>query len=360
MGFLGVREMRRRFSVTLMLVLFRHDGARPRRALTDRLKARCRKPPFRPRRRTTGETRGYPSCLYLRGLPFAFTFSVGEPARNKHYRQAISPKRADDVSDSYACGRFAIAERPNATFEVPEAFQVLREIASRLESQARQTTRASNALHNLMSRGFPELATLVSSFKAEYLLDLLAKYPTPEKMARARRESLLAIRYIKDEKVEEIQAAAKQSVGSVRGELAEQLVHGQVEQIRQSRQAEKRLEKLLLAAYHALPESPHRQVEERGKSENARKRDEPSPSFGTKVAYIWSRDPNGIDLETSQMSKVAITHHDQVERAIPAALDYLDLEGVLRGKLVAVKPNDTWASRDDITGVTPKFTILPR
>jgi len=26
---------------------------------------------------------------YLRGLPFAFTFSVGEPARNKHYRQAL-------------------------------------------------------------------------------------------------------------------------------------------------------------------------------------------------------------------------------------------------------------------------------
>lgn len=198
---------------------------------------------------------------YLRDLPFSFTFSVGEPARNKHYRQAISPKRADDVSDSYACGRFAVAERPYPTFEVPEAFQVLREVASRLESQVRQTTRASNALHNLMSRVFPELATLVSSFKAEYLLELLAKYPTPEKIARARRESLLAIRYIKEEKVDEIQAAAKRSVGSVRGELAEQLVRGQVEQTRQSQQAEKRLEKLLLRAYHALPESPHRHVE---------------------------------------------------------------------------------------------------
>src|SRR5690349_8413206 len=37
---------------------------------------------------------------YLRELPFSFTFSVGEPARNKHYRQAISPKAADDVIDS--------------------------------------------------------------------------------------------------------------------------------------------------------------------------------------------------------------------------------------------------------------------
>ena len=185
---------------------------------------------------------------YLRDLPLSFTFSVGEPARNKRYRQAISPKAADDLIDSYACGRFAVIERPPATLEVPEAFQVLREVASRLESQVRQTTRASNALHNLMSRVFPELATLVSSFKAQYLLELLAKYPTPEKLARARRESLLAIRYIKEQLVDKIQAAAKQSVGSLRSEIAEQLVRDQVEQVRQSQQADILLEKLLLQA----------------------------------------------------------------------------------------------------------------
>ena len=194
-------------------------------------------------------------------MVFLFTFSVGEPARNKHYRQAISPKAADDVIDSYACGRFAVTERPPATREVPEPFQVLREVASRLESQARQTTRTSNALHNLMSRVFPELATLVGSFQCQYLLELLAKYPTPEKLGRARRESLLAIRYLKKGKTHEIQAAAKRSVGSLRGEIAEQLVRDQVDQIRRSQQAEKRLENLLLEACHALPESPHRQVE---------------------------------------------------------------------------------------------------
>lgn len=168
---------------------------------------------------------------YLRDLPLSFTFSVGEPARNKRYRQAISPKAADDLIDSYACGRFAVIERPPATLEVPEAFQALREVASRLESQVRQTTRTSNALHNLMSRVFPELATLVRSFKAQYLLELLAKYPTPEKLARARRESLLAIRYIKEQQVDKIQAAAQQSVGSLGSEIAEQLVRDQVKQV---------------------------------------------------------------------------------------------------------------------------------
>src|ERR1700761_1593766 len=57
---------------------------------------------------------------YLRSLPFQVTLSVGEPARNKHYRQAISPKGANDLLDSYACGRFAVLERPPATLAVPE------------------------------------------------------------------------------------------------------------------------------------------------------------------------------------------------------------------------------------------------
>lgn len=198
---------------------------------------------------------------FLRGLPFHITLSVGEPARNKHYRQAIHPKGANDVIDSYACGRFAVVERPPATPEVPEEFQLLREIASRLESQIRQTTRAINGLHNVMSRVFPELASQIASFGAEYLLELLAKYPTPERIAHARRKSLLAIPYLAEEKADKIQAAAKQSVGSVCGDIAEKLVAGQVEQVRHSQHAEKRLEQLLIQTYRALPPSSHVQLE---------------------------------------------------------------------------------------------------
>lgn len=197
---------------------------------------------------------------YLRSLPFQITLSVGEPARNKHYRQAIAPKAANDAIDSYACGRFAVIERPAATLEVPEAFQLLREVVSRLESQVRQTTRAGNALHNLMSRVFPELASEVSSFAAEYLLELLAKYPTPQRIAQAHRKSLLAIPYMTEQKANKIQAAAKRSVGSVRGDIAEQLVRNQVEQVQHSKQAEKNLEELLKKTYRALPDSPHMQV----------------------------------------------------------------------------------------------------
>ncbi|HEX5432349.1 MAG TPA: DUF362 domain-containing protein [Bryobacteraceae bacterium] len=57
------------------------------------------------------------------------------------------------------------------------------------------------------------------------------------------------------------------------------------------------------------------------------------------------------------MAAVAITRNERIEQAVQEALAYLDLEPLERGKLVAVKPNDTWATKDDITGVTPADTL---
>ncbi|WP_447978026.1 DUF362 domain-containing protein [Candidatus Nitrospira bockiana] len=57
------------------------------------------------------------------------------------------------------------------------------------------------------------------------------------------------------------------------------------------------------------------------------------------------------------MARVAIARHDDITRAIREALGHLDLEPLLRGKLVAVKPNETWASPSDATGVTQPDTL---
>jgi uncharacterized protein (DUF362 family) len=57
------------------------------------------------------------------------------------------------------------------------------------------------------------------------------------------------------------------------------------------------------------------------------------------------------------MVTVALTQHPTMERAIPEALAYLPLESLIRGRLVAVKPNDTWASAEDTTAVTQPDTL---
>jgi uncharacterized protein (DUF362 family) len=58
------------------------------------------------------------------------------------------------------------------------------------------------------------------------------------------------------------------------------------------------------------------------------------------------------------MAAVAITQdkHD-IGRAIAAALAHLPLEALVRGKCVAVKPNETYATADDVTGVTQPDTL---
>jgi len=198
---------------------------------------------------------------FVRGLPWPKTVSIGEPERNKRYRQALFPKRKADATDSFASARFAIAERPSETPEVPAEFYQLREVASRLEAQTRHTTRLVNQLHNLLARVFPELATFVSDLSANYLLTLLGKYPTAEKIAQAKSASLTAIRYLTAKKTAEIQTAAKHSVASLRGSVAEQLVKQLVEQIKQSLATAESLEKLMVEAYQALPPGPHRQIQ---------------------------------------------------------------------------------------------------
>jgi uncharacterized protein (DUF362 family) len=57
------------------------------------------------------------------------------------------------------------------------------------------------------------------------------------------------------------------------------------------------------------------------------------------------------------MVKVAVTHHDEIDHAITEALDHLRVKSLIHGKLVAVKPNDTWASKTDTTGVTQPDTL---
>ena len=191
---------------------------------------------------------------FLRRLPYAKTLSVGEPARNRKYREAVCPKRKADPVDSLAMARFALNENPPATPEVPPAMQALREIASRLESQTRQSTRLANQLHNLLARVFPELALLAKNIQAQWVVLLLEKYPTAEQVARAQLRSLTAIPHLTEDMAQPLQAAARASVASFHGPLAQQLVTNLVRSLRQSHAAEAELKELLVQQYLALPQ----------------------------------------------------------------------------------------------------------
>jgi len=198
--------------------------------------------------------------LFLRGLNLPMTISVGEPKRNKDYQKAHFPKRTTDDTESQAMARFAVVELPNATPAPSTPMILLREVAGRLQSKVKQTTQAINRLHNLLARVFPELATLTEDISVGWVLKLLDKYPTAERIAQAQIASLEKIPYLSVEQAQAVHQAAKQSVASLRGDLAEALVRDLVEQLRQSQRAEEKLRQMLITAFADLPASPHLQV----------------------------------------------------------------------------------------------------
>lgn len=57
------------------------------------------------------------------------------------------------------------------------------------------------------------------------------------------------------------------------------------------------------------------------------------------------------------MSDVVITHHRRIEAAISMALEQIPIERLVKGRVVAVKPNETYASKDDTTGITQPDTL---
>src|SRR5262249_47302391 len=154
---------------------------------------------------------------FLRSLALPMTLSIGEPKRNKDYQKAHFPKRTTDDTESQAMARFAVVESPAATLPLPPQMVLLREVAGRLQAQVKQTTQAINRLHNLLARVFPELATLANDFAAGWVLTLLDKYPTAERIAQARLSSIAKIPHLPEDKAAALHQAAQQSVGSLSG-----------------------------------------------------------------------------------------------------------------------------------------------
>jgi transposase len=197
---------------------------------------------------------------FLRGLPLPMTISIGEPKRNKDYQKAHFPKRTTDDTESQAMARFAVVERPKATFAVTPQMVLLREVAGRLQAQVKQSTQSINRLHNLLARVFPELASLTDDVSAGWVLQLLDQYPSAERIGQAHLTSIEKIPYLPADKAQTLHHAAQQSVGSLRGAVAETLVRDLIAQVRVALRAEEKMRGLLLDALAELPASGHQQL----------------------------------------------------------------------------------------------------
>jgi transposase len=123
-----------------------------------------------------------------------------------------------------------------------------------LQAVVRQRTRLINQLHHLLALAFPELALLTKDLAAGWVLELLHRHPTAACLARASESDLGDIAYLPARHVTPLLERARSSIASLNGPAAEELVRDQVRQLRDAGARQKRLEKLLVDAYRALPD----------------------------------------------------------------------------------------------------------
>jgi transposase len=190
---------------------------------------------------------------FLHALPYSKTISLGDPERNKNYRVAIFGSKKSDPVEAHACARFAVTEKPQATPALTPAMRTLAQIASRLESQARQNTRVLNQLHNLLARTFPELALLVKDLGTGWVLKVLQRYPSAAQLAKARPSALEKIPYLPHKHIPVLIEHARASVASLTGRAAQTLVRDLAGQVKDAQARQKSMEKLLVEAYRQLP-----------------------------------------------------------------------------------------------------------
>jgi transposase len=189
--------------------------------------------------------------------PWPLTVSCGDPQRNKNYRAALFGGQKSDPVEARAAARFALTEKPHGDMPLSPEMRTLRQTAGRLQAVVRQRTRLINQLHHLLALTFPELALLVADLSAGWVLELVHRFSTAARLAEARDADLAAIAYLPHDQIAPLLQQARSSVASQDGAIAEELVRDQVRQLRDAGARQKRLEKLLSDAYHALAESNH-------------------------------------------------------------------------------------------------------
>ncbi len=183
----------------------------------------------------------------------ALSISCGDPQRNKNYRAALYGNKKSDALEARACARYALSEGPRAVQPMSPELRTLRQVAGRLQAVVRQRTRLINQLHHLLALAFPELALLVKDIAVSWVLELMHRYPTAPLLAAASPAELENIPYLPHRQIDALREHARTSIASLADATVAELVRDQIRQLRDSSARQKRLENLLISAYHALP-----------------------------------------------------------------------------------------------------------
>lgn len=120
-----------------------------------------------------------------------------------------------DTLSAYNIGYYLGRYHDNITYQQPESYyRSFRSLDNHTQLLLRQRTQLINELKQLLYSSMPELLVYCRNGLPEWMLTLLQRYPSSQKLGRARAKTLAKIDQLTLEKAEKIIQKARQSVAS--------------------------------------------------------------------------------------------------------------------------------------------------
>ena len=148
-----------------------------------------------------------------------------------HNNQADLKRNITDKISAKGVAEYMIAHPEKITYQQEDSLASLRKQWAFVKMLTKQCTQLLNQLESLLYSANPEILVYCKDGFPEWLLRLLAKYPTASNLAKAKVVPLSRIPYVTPDKAQELINNAKRSIASAKDKITQQLIVSTVKQI---------------------------------------------------------------------------------------------------------------------------------
>lgn len=180
-------------------------------------------------------TGGYENNWYNTLCKFKREMSVSvarlNPVGVHHNLKASLSRNITDKISARGIAEYLISHSDKIRYDSQVDYTELRKQKKFIEMLTKQKVQIENQLESVLYSANPEILIFCKKKKPQWLLKLLLKYPTADKLRRAKVVNLKKTAYLKEQLAEKIIERAKTSVASSSGETIEKLIVEMLTQI---------------------------------------------------------------------------------------------------------------------------------
>jgi transposase len=173
-------------------------------------------------------TGGYENNWFntLRSYQKVFNLKVARinPSGVNYNRRASMRRNVTDAISALSIAEYMINHPENISYDQDDKWKTLCRHWNFMEMQKSQRIQTINQLETILYCANPSLLRFKKDNLPGWLLELIIKYPTAAKLAKARPENLAKIPYLTLYRAQELVAEAKQNIASATDRNAELLV----------------------------------------------------------------------------------------------------------------------------------------